>query len=79
VAVYKVGRRLMNLHIRDTDGLMHSFVPVGDGVMDLQGIADAVKQIGFRGFLSLEQDAPKGADMKAICARYLELMKKCLG
>jgi len=79
VAVYKVGRRLMNLHIRDIDGLMRSFVPVGDGVMDLQGIADAVKQIGFRGFLSLEQDAPKGADMKAICARYLELMKKCLG
>ena len=79
VAVYKVGRRLRNLHIRDIDGQMRSFVPAGEGVLDFQGIADALKQTGCQGFLSLEQDGHQGMDMKAVCARDLELMKQCLG
>jgi sugar phosphate isomerase/epimerase len=79
VAVHKVGRRLRNLHMRDIDGQMRSFVPAGEGVMDFQGIADALKQTGFQGFLSLEQDGRQGMDMKAVCARYLALMKECLG
>ncbi len=78
VAIYKVGKRLFNLHMRDIDGQMRSFVPIGDGVMDFQGIADALKQTGFQGCLSIEQDGHRGMDMKAVCARYLELMKKCL-
>ncbi|MBI5383083.1 MAG: sugar phosphate isomerase/epimerase [Verrucomicrobia bacterium] len=79
VAIYKVGKRLVNLHMRDIDGMMRSFVPAGEGVMDFQAIADALKAIGFHGCLSLEQDRHQGMDMKAVCARYLELMKKCLG
>ena len=78
VAVYKVGRRLFNMHMRDIDGLMRNFAPAGEGVMDFQAIADALKHIGFRGFLSLEQDGHQGMDMRAVCARYLSLMKKCL-
>jgi sugar phosphate isomerase/epimerase len=78
VAIHKVGRRLFNLHMRDIDGLMRSFSPAGEGVMDFQGIAEALKQIGFQGFLSLEQDGHRGMDMKAVCARYLSLMKKYL-
>jgi sugar phosphate isomerase/epimerase len=64
--------------MRDIDGQMRSFVPVDEGVMDFQGIADALKQIGFRGFLSLEQDRHQGMDMKKVCSRYLEVMKQCL-
>lgn len=79
VAIHKVGRRLFNLHVRDIDGLMRSFVPVGDGVMDFQAIADALKQTGFSGFLSIEQDRHQAMDMKEVCRRYLELMRKCLG
>ena len=79
VAIHKVGRHLMNLHIRDIDGLMRSFPPVGEGVMDLAGIAEAIKRIGFSGFLSLEQDGHRGPEMKEICARYLKLMKQHLG
>ena len=78
VAIHKVGPRLFNLHVRDIDGLMRSFAPVGEGVMDFQGIAEALKQINFRGFLSIEQDGHPGMDMKAVCARYRDLMKKCL-
>src|SRR5207244_5257178 len=39
-------------------------------VMDFKAIADAVKAVGFTGFLSLEQDG-SGEDMKEICRRYV--------
>ena len=43
----------MNLHVRDIDASMREYVPIGKGVMDFKAIADAVKAIGFTGFLSL--------------------------
>src|SRR5207248_9926929 len=55
-------------------GLMREFVNVGEGVMDFEAIAEALKAIGFQGFLSIEQDKHPG-DMKATCRRYLEMMK----
>jgi sugar phosphate isomerase/epimerase len=74
VAIQKVKTHLMNLHMRDIDGLMREFVHVGDGVMDFEAIVEALKAIGFQGFLSIEQDKLPG-DMKATCKRYLEMMK----
>ena len=79
LAIHKVGRRLMNLHIRDIDGPMRSFPPVGEGVMDFEGIGAALQRVNFSGFLSIEQDGHRGPEMKEICARYLALMKRCLG
>lgn len=79
VAIHKTGPHLVNLHMRDIDPAMRSFSPVGEGVMDFDAIAQALKQVGFKGTLSIEQDRHQGMDMKAVCARYLELMKKCLG
>lgn len=79
LAIHKVGRRLMNLHIRDIDGLMRSFVPAGEGVMDFEGIVAALRHVGFSGFLSLEQDKHRPAEMKETCARYLKLMRQYLG
>lgn len=78
VAIHKAKGRLLNVHVRDIDGAMRSFVPAGDGVMDFKAIADAARAIGFEGFLSLEQDKYPG-DMKTICKRYLTLMKEALG
>jgi sugar phosphate isomerase/epimerase len=78
VAIHKVKRQLMNLHTRDIDGLMRQFVHVGEGVMDFQAVAETLKAIGFQGFLSLEQDKHAG-DMKETCARYLRIMRECLG
>lgn len=77
VAIHKVKDRLMNVHARDIDGLMRAFIHVGEGVMDFQGIAEAVKRIGFSGFLSIEQD-PYPGDMEATCRRYLSMMKEYL-
>lgn len=75
VAIHKVNRRLMNLHMRDIDGLMRTFVHVGEGVMDFQGIAEALTAVGFSGFLSIEQDKHPG-DMQETCRHYLRIMRE---
>jgi sugar phosphate isomerase/epimerase len=77
VAIYKVNRHLMNLHLRDIDARMREYVAVGEGVMDFKAIAEAVKTSGFGGFLSLEQDG-FGGDMKVVCRRYVSMMKEYL-
>jgi sugar phosphate isomerase/epimerase len=77
VAIHKLNRRLMNLHVRDIDPTMREYVPIGKGVMDIKAIADAVKAIGFTGFLSLEQDG-SSEDMKETCRRYISMMKEYL-
>lgn len=78
VAIHKVKNQLFNLHVRDIDGLMRQFVHIGDGVMDFKAVADTLKQVGYSGFLSIEQDKHPG-DMKATCRRYLAMMKEYLG
>jgi sugar phosphate isomerase/epimerase len=66
----------MNLHMRDIDGLMRKFPPIGDGVMDFQAIVEALKRTGFVGFASLEQDShPGDRDMKETCQQYLKMMR----
>ena len=77
VAIHKLNRRLMNLHLRDIDPRMREYVAIGQGVMDFKAIADAVKAIGFTGFLSLEQDG-SSEDMKETCRRYVGMMKEYL-
>jgi len=76
VGIHKLNARLANLHLRDIDARMREYVPIGEGVMDFKAIADAVKSIGFTGFLSLEQDS--SGDMKQTCRRYISLMKEYL-
>jgi len=77
IAIHKLDSHLMNLHVRDIDAFMREYVPIGKGVMDFKAIADALKAIGFTGFLSLEQDG-SSEDMKEICRRYVSTMKKYL-
>jgi sugar phosphate isomerase/epimerase len=79
VAIHKVKDRLMNVHARDIDGLMRSFVPVGEGVMDFGAIGAALKAIGYGGFVSIEQDKYPDMDMEATCKRYLAIMREALG
>ena len=76
VAIHKLKGHLMNVHMRDIDGLMRSFSPFGDGVMDIKAIVEAMKKTGFNGFASIEQDThPGDPDMKEICRRYLRIMR----
>ncbi|NLH14971.1 MAG: sugar phosphate isomerase/epimerase [Phycisphaerae bacterium] len=78
VAIHKVGNKLMNLHMRDIDANMRQFVHVGTGAMDFTAIIEALKAIGFDGFVNIEQDKFPG-DMMATCTRYLQIMKECIG
>ena len=78
VAIHKVKRHLMNLHMRDIDGMMRNFVHVGHGVMDFRAIVDTLKAVGFNGFMNLEQDN-WGEDMAVTCRRYVAMMKEYLG
>jgi sugar phosphate isomerase/epimerase len=82
LAVHKAGRHLFNVHARDIDGLMHRFVHFGQGVNDFPAIANALKAVGFHGFISLEQDGQPGDKpdtMRETCQRYLATMKELLG
>ncbi len=80
IAVHKAGKRLMNLHLRDIDGLLRRFPPVGDGVMDFPAIVEALKRVGFQGLASLEQDVhPGDRDMRETCRRYLRMMWDYIG
>lgn len=80
VAIYKLKGHVMNLHVRDIDGLMHSFSPIGHGVMDFRAIVQALQRTGFQGFASLEQDGHQGdPDMKETCRTYLRTLRECLG
>ncbi len=78
VAIHKAKGHLMNLHMRDIDGLMRRFVPVGEGVMDFQAIAEALKAVMFEGFLSIEQDKHRPEEMQQTCQRYLSMMRQYL-
>jgi len=78
VAIHKTSAHLMNVHVRDIDGMMRRFVHVGDGVMDFPAIAESLNRVGFSGFLSLEQDKYPG-DMQETCRRYVSIMKEALG
>lgn len=80
VAIHKLKGRLMNLHMRDIDGMMRLFPPFGDGVMDGQAIVTTLKQIGFNGFASIEQDGhPGDPDIRVTARRYLKLMREYIG
>ena len=77
VAVYKAAGHLMNVHLRDIDGFAYRFVPPAMGCMDFEGIVRALRDVGFSGFLSFEQDGPVG-DMRAVLRRGKELIEKIL-
>jgi sugar phosphate isomerase/epimerase len=80
VAIYKLKGHVMNLHMRDIDGLMRSFPPIGQGVMDFKAIIEALQKTGYQGFVSLEQDGhPGDPDVKDTCRRYLQLMREYIG
>jgi sugar phosphate isomerase/epimerase len=80
VAIYKLKGHLMNLHLRDIDGLMRSFPPIGRGVMDFKAIVQALQRTGYEGFVSLEQDGHRGdPDMKDTCRQYLRTIRDSIG
>ncbi len=77
VAVCQAGEHLFNVHIRDIDGVGLRFVGIGEGVMDFPGVIKALKDIGYSGYLTFEQDGVP--DMKGVLARGLDMLRKLIG
>jgi len=54
MSIYKLGSRILHVHARDGDGTTCYSLPVGSGILDWEGIVQALKDVGYDGFLSLE-------------------------
>jgi len=65
-AAHKLGKYVMATHIKDVKLLesvpadtwyFFSSVPAGTGLVDIKGVAEALKKAGYKGFLALEIDS----------------------
>jgi sugar phosphate isomerase/epimerase len=53
-AVHKLKGRLLHVHARDGDGILNANLPPGLGIVDWETVVQALEDIGYDGFLSLE-------------------------
>lgn len=65
----QLGDQIGMIHAKDTDGKM-----LGEGRVDFKGVSDALRDIGYDGYIVLE--TPTGDDPKAANARNLAFIKK---
>jgi len=76
IGIYQAGDKLINVHIRDIDGVGLRFVGIGEGVMDFPGVVKALKDIGYSGYLTIEQDGVP--DMKGVVSRGRDMLGKLI-
>jgi sugar phosphate isomerase/epimerase len=74
LGIYQAGDHLANVHIRDIDGVGLRFVGIGDGVMDYAGVFKALQDIGYTGYLTIEQDGVP--DMKGVIGRGKDMLRQ---
>lgn len=67
--IMKLGKKICMFHIKDTDGNM-----LGEGRVDFKGFSEAVKEVGYDGYLVLE--TPRGSDPKKSAAQNLSFTRK---
>ncbi len=53
-SLYKLKGKLWHVHARDGDGLHCYSLPPGQGIIDWAGVFEALRAIGYEGFVSLE-------------------------
>lgn len=62
-AIYMLGgKKILNVHFKDTDGLTRGNLPAGCGICDYTAILNALKNVGYEGSVSIEvefTDNPK--------------------
>lgn len=54
LSIAKLGKRIKHVHVRDADGNTNYNLPPGQGITDWHGVLNALLQVGYDGFLSLE-------------------------
>lgn len=72
MSIYKLGDRLLNMHVRDSDGLLSYNLPPGLGIINWMEVVKALKEIGYSGFMDLEIQAYG-------CEEYEKYVKKARG
>lgn len=73
VVISKLAEKIFHVHVRDGDGLLCYNLPAGQGIIDWEGVIDALGKIDYQGFLSLELTKYKEGEKYAKIAKdYLE-------
>ena len=54
MSIHKLGKKIFHVHAKDSDGLLNYSMPPGLGIVDWDGVVDALHAVGFDGFLSFE-------------------------
>ena len=77
LSIYRLRDRLLNMHVRDSDGFLQYNLPPGMGILNWVEILRALKDIGYEGFMDFEFVAPGCEDFEDYLRRgkkYLEEM-----
>lgn len=67
--IRRLGKAIAQIHIKDTDRN-----PLGQGRVNFQAVGQAIREIGYDGYLVLE--TPRGDDPEAMAKRHLRFMKE---
>jgi sugar phosphate isomerase/epimerase len=70
--------RLDHLHISDNNGILDEHLPMGQGSIDFQAIAQALGQIGYDKTVTLEIFSPDRKDLITSRKRMLKLLAKAM-
>lgn len=54
MSIHKLGQKIFHVHAKDSDGLLNYSLPPGLGIIDWDGVVDALHAVGFDGVLSFE-------------------------
>jgi sugar phosphate isomerase/epimerase len=71
-AIHEVGPRLFNLHMKDLANFQNkdSQVAVGEGVMPMRGIFEALKATHYKGFVDLEYEIEANDPMPGVVSSF---------
>lgn len=76
-SVYKLGKKIRHVHLRDGDGMLCYSYPPGMGIIDWNGFVKALLDIGYDGFLSFELAGFEESDKYIKAAKeYMERILK---
>lgn len=54
VSIHKLGEKIFHVHAKDSDGLVSYSLPPGQGIIDWDGVVQALLTVGYDGFISFE-------------------------
>ena len=71
-AIREAGTRLFNIHMKDLTNFQskESQVAVGEGMMPVRGIFEALTAIGYRGFVDLEYEVHAEDPMPGVISSF---------